>query len=900
MGAGHPALWAKRPERLLSGEAPYPVSAHLLDTAVIAGVVWDEVLTGRVRRLLAREFTGDTSAQHQDEARAWVMLAASLHDFLKISTIFQLRPWCSHSQVPWREPLAAALAEAGYPPAGVDAAEACTADPALRRHEFLGLCLLSERMSGRPVRRVPQLDAGTSWLALTVGGHHGAWLQSPPTATATVLADARAGRWGEAQTEHLELVTQVCGVDPSESPRVGPELAGVVTMLITGIVQLSDWLASEAAVVDAGLALIEQGLDPMSATWAQTRAAELAAHVTTSVGSYSAPTDRHRTAVGLDGDGRVRSLRPLQEDAEQVGDGLWFAAYPTSEGKTGAALLRHQVEQDEGLIFALPTRATTDAMQRRLQRAFTGTGNGVLLSHQFASLYRCPATEGHGFEWFSTSTRRLLAPVVAATCDQVLAGSLPQRHLPLRLLALSNHHVVLDEVHTYDRYQTTLLAALMAWWGRTGTRVTVLSATMPTWQRRILEDAYTGRETSDGQAAYPAHWLAGDGTTSSPPLQTAVPDLHLATLHTDDATQAHREWAVTTYDRHPRCSIAVVRSRVDDAITTGRLLRADLADRDVDVLVLHSRMTLAHRAEIERELEARLGPRAPRGHRPLLVCGTPVLDVSLDVSFWSMACDIAPAASLVQRAGRLWRFLTLMQAQLDEADARPDQRTLRVVIPDAAGPLTEERARPYFADELTAVARTLEDHPVLRIPEDVQDFVDRTTYDLERATLCDLRLAELVDAGMRKDAADTLASGVLGLVDPYVPATHGSLAKATNPPRDLAGISDLELTTRYSTLPSATFVLVGGIRGTRASPAKLAAMTDADRVREALGSLFTVSGDRWVPRLREAAKASTPAWTPAHPLLTHVPPVHVDALADAGLTYDTTLGLTTLTDEETP
>ncbi|MCH8611573.1 CRISPR-associated helicase Cas3' [Arsenicicoccus dermatophilus] len=895
MGAGHPALWAKRPERLLSGEAPYPVSAHLLDTTVIAGVVWDTVLTGRVRRLLARELEGGTSPHEQATARAWVTLAAGAHDLFKISAGFQLRPWRRDPTVPWRQDLSAALMADGYSPMSVDAAAAAETREDLRRHDFLGMCLLSARDRG-----IPAMSAETSWLALAVGGHHGAWLESPPAATATVLADATAGRWGEAQTEHLELVAQVCGVHPSESPRVGPELAGVVTMLITGIVQLSDWLASEAAVVDAGLALIEQGLDPMSPTWAQTRAAELATHVTTSLGSYSAPTDRHRTAVGLDGDGRVRSLRPLQEDAEQVGDGLWFVAYPTSEGKTGAALLRHQVEQDEGLIFALPTRATTDAMQRRLQRAFSGTGNGVLLSHQFASLYRCPATEGHGFEWFSTSTRRLLAPVVAATCDQVLAGSLPQRHLPLRLLALTNHHVVLDEVHTYDRYQTTLLAALMAWWGRTGTRVTVLSATMPTWQRRALEDAYTGREASGEQAtAYPAHWLAGHDAPSSPALQTAVPDLRLPITHTDDATQLHREWVVATYDRYPRCSLAVVRSRVDDAVATARLLGADLAGRDVDVLVLHSRMTLAHRAEIERELEARLGPGTPRGRRPLVVCATQVLDVSLDVSFWSMACDIAPAASLVQRAGRLWRFLPGMQRLLDESDARPAERALHVVVPDGAGPLTEQVALPYFADELAAVARSLEEHPTLRIPEDVQDFVDRTTYDLARSSLADLRLAELVDASMRQEAAGTLAAGVLGLVDPFVPATHATLAAATSPPPSMDGVGDLELTTRYSTLPSATFVLVGGTRGTPASPAELAAMTDDDRVREALGSLFTVSGASWVDRVCAVATATSPDWKSSHPLLTHARPVSAEALAEAGLVYDDVLGLTTLTDEET-
>ncbi|WP_168581960.1 CRISPR-associated helicase Cas3' [Gephyromycinifex aptenodytis] len=888
------ALWAKRPERVLMGQAPYPVPAHLLDTAAVAGIVWDTVLTRRVRRLIATELTGATTEGQLATARRWVMLAAGLHDWAKATNGFLTRPWRHDSEVPWRSSLLSILSEAGFPPMNPDAVSALKNCRELRRHEFIGMCLLSPTVQGRR----PSMAAASHWLPLCVGGHHGSWMDSPPGQTRIVLADASHGRWGEAQRGIAGLVSDACGVTPQNSPHLGPELAGVITVLITGIVQLSDWLASDEAVIDAGLTLIEGGADPMSPRWLEQRCQELQAHVRSCLGAYAAPADAHRAAVGTDHNGRTRGLRPLQAEAECVGDGLWFVAYPTSEGKTGAALLRHQIEDDEGLIFALPTRATTDAMQRRLEKSFAGTGNGVLLSHQFASLYRCPTTEGHGFDWFTSSTRRLLAPVVAATCDQVLAGALPQRHIPLRLLALTNHHIVLDEVHTYDRYQTTLLAALMAWWGRTGTRVTVLSATMPTWQRRILESAYTGATVGSQQTAYPAHWLAGAASPQGPALQAAVPDLHLPTTTTKDVTGAHRAWATATHERFPTCSFAIVRSRVDDAIATGRLLRADLAGCDIDVQVLHSRMTLAHRAEVEHELEARLGPNAPPGLRPLAVVATQVLDISLDVSFWSMACDLAPAASLVQRAGRLWRFLPLMESRLAKSAARPDVRALHVMIPGGGGPITESMARPYFAGELTSVAEVLAKQAVLRIPEGVQSFVDDTTYDLECSSLTDLRLAELIDASMRQEAADALAEGVLGLVDPNASVTLGTLTKATTPPQLLDGASDLEMTTRYSTLPSSTYLLVGGARGTSADVSELAAMTDSDNVRAALGSTVAVSGQALIGKLNSAAIASAPGWAPAHALLKHARPVHVDNLVDVGLTYDDTLGLTMLTEEE--
>ncbi|MEJ7689334.1 MAG: DEAD/DEAH box helicase [Nocardioidaceae bacterium] len=235
-------------------------------------------------------------------------------------------------------------------------------------------------------------------------------------------------------------------------------------------------------------------------------------HVETTIPSVRSLDDA--TDVILDG----HQPRPLQEEALALGpddDGLWMVMYPTGEGKTEAALLRHGHRPEEHMIFALPTRATTNAMERRLNRILGATGNAVYLSHQFAGAI--PTGVGScgddlaRSEWFTSSIRRLVAPFVAATCDQVLAAALRQRQSPLRLLALANHHIVLDEVHTFDEYQTSLLRELLAWLGATRTRVTLLSATLPEKQATDLRNAYaagaasTKKETLPYTVTYPGH-----------------------------------------------------------------------------------------------------------------------------------------------------------------------------------------------------------------------------------------------------------------------------------------------------------------------------------------------------------------------------------------------------------
>ena len=92
-------------------------------------------------------------------------------------------------------------------------------------------------------------------------------------------------------------------------------------------------------------------------------------------------------------------------------------------------------------------------------------------------------------EWFTHKKRALLSEYGVGTVDQALLPILPVRHNFVRLWGLANRVVVLDEIHAYDAYTSTLLVHLLRWLLALGSSVVLLSATLPPSTRRKLAAA---------------------------------------------------------------------------------------------------------------------------------------------------------------------------------------------------------------------------------------------------------------------------------------------------------------------------------------------------------------------------------------------------------------------------
>ncbi|QIK63599.1 CRISPR-associated helicase Cas3' [Leucobacter viscericola] len=750
----------------------YPLLSHQLDTAASAQALWDRWLRPDLCKLL--------EATLGPEARSWFAYVAGQHDTGKANPVFQLQLSSNRSE-PWSTTFRQRLEQEGF-----GCSVPLEREERLRRHE---------RVSALELASADIKDGGeiaSNWISLTALGHHGKF-QTPGTKSdRNAFRDHAGGRWKVERAQNTRVLREVCGLLPDTDP---PPIGGVAATLLAGLVILADRTASEIASVTQAQARMRAGAlrlnDP--AGWISQQRDYFASRLEETLGIYQNFSDPAAARTAIVGD---FELRPLQEAALKCGDGLWFAMAPTGSGKTEAALLRHST-CNERLIFALPTQATTNAMMKRIQYVFAGGSNVAELAHRLASIEdfyarsseEVAATDdisaGTGTagmasglvpsEFLRNGTARLLAPVSVSTIDQVLAGSLRTKWAHLRLLTLANAHVVLDEAHLMDYYQSALAEQLMQWWGATGTRVTILTATLPTWQRDLFAQAYLAGAraaglTSEGakelpQILFPSHHeLPGEAKLLQQQSYTIDLDLSEASEALGDSREAvsdiHMQWVLEHRTRFPFARLGVIANTVDRV----QLIANSLREQDIPVTVLHSRMTAGHRRDATNALLGTLGPLAEANEQtlPQVLVGSQAVEASLDIDLDALSSDVAPAASLIQRAGRVWRHRSLQHVQRRRRRI-PGKANLPIhlVYAEGVGP-----SLPYFASEMTRVREYLRYKRSLVMPDESQSFVDGTAVTLGDVSeenlreLANISREVITSQGIKISVADLQYEGV--------------------------------------------------------------------------------------------------------------------------------------------
>lgn len=724
MTPAHPRVWAKQ----RSTENPYPLLAHLLDTATVAGELYDVWLRPGLREVLGASVS-----------RSVVEWVAGSHDIGKANPVFQYQrgsrgpEWDDlRTQLQRSEPTLTKLGECEEYFREIFGEDA-------RYHQII---------SGLLLWRAPLIlddSAWSCWLFLPALGHHGHfdvphWYDDAQTDM--FLSEMESTGWLALADDLLTCLEEGIGITRAELPA---ELSPTATILLSGLTVLADRIASGTEWVTAQQELLAAGKLTLSdpAGWITACRARARSRIEETVGVYHGWESAEQSQRAILG---KHTPRPLQEEATRVGCGLWNVMAPTGIwSKTEAALLRHATA-NERLIFLLPTQATSNALMRRIQRYYAGTPNVASLAHSLAStedFYNQPVTvendrseapgkasitsAEHGAsttglfptEFVRSGSSRLLAPVCVGTVDQALLGALPAKWTHLRLLALANAHVVVDEVHTLDQYQSLLLSNLLFWLRATNTRVTFLSATLASDQRATYFEAYTG-QPPQGEAHFP---LLENLDTRGTQLRIIRPAGPPRTLTIDRSTEkycklvsSHRDWVRDQRRRYPQARIGVMCNTVARAQELTRALAAE-----GNVVILHSRMTAEHRRRNAELLEHEIGSGSTGA--ALTVIGTQAIEASLDIDLDLLRTELCPASSLIQRAGRLWR-----SADPNRATRVPGLRGPRVSVVAING--TEGEQLPYLASELARVEKWLKAHNDIRIPEDCQEFVDTGTLQL--------------------------------------------------------------------------------------------------------------------------------------------------------------------------
>lgn len=695
------SVWAKS---LNDDGAWLPLWRHMDDSSDVAGDLFDRWLPRAVVDLLAGPFGGDVTA-----TRTAVTFLAGLHDLGKATPAFAVQS----------DRLAQRMREHGLymPPTKAELVDRRKAHHSLAGYHLARRWLLDR---GWPKQSV------AAWVVV-LGGHHGV----PPDGDTLDGANPSEvpglygeGRWCEVQRELADRVAAKTGADRYFDAWRDVHLPATFQVIVTGLVILSDWIASNESLFPFYGAELPEVIDePERVRRALKRLAlpgpwTPAGRVETSEHLFAT---RFRLPRGA-------KLRPVQEAACRVAEqipnpGLVIVEAPMGEGKTEAALAAAEIMARRwgsgGVHVALPTQATTDAMFERVVNWLDALGanneavGAITLSHGKARLNRlfqglvhagqsvqigCDEGSDSGRQalgcavvahsWLSGRKKSQLANFVVGTIDQLLFAGLKARHLMLRHLALAGKVVVLDEVHAYDVFMNSYLAKVLTWLGAYGVPVVALSATLPPDRRHELLNAYQTGQASDNTTvpvnpqeteddSYPViSWTEGMRVVScAVPPSGRRTTVFVETL--GGGVDDDRDALVALFRdllSGGGCAL-VVRNTVRRVLRTAAALQAEFPG---DVMVAHSRFIAADRLRTDAELLARFGPPGSGVTRPArhIVVASQVVEQSLDVDFDLLVCDLAPIDLVLQRMGRLHRH----NRGVDECDRPAKLRSTRTYI----------------------------------------------------------------------------------------------------------------------------------------------------------------------------------------------------------------------------
>jgi CRISPR-associated endonuclease/helicase Cas3 len=329
--------------------------------------------------------------------------------------------------------------------------------------------------------------------------------------------------------------------------------------------------------------------------------------------------------------GRKLEPRTFQSCVAASETRVTFVRAGCGSGKTAAAYMwAARRAADRKLFFCYPTTGT--ASQGFTDYLPSGAVEWALVHSRAAvdledMLTNGPADEQDGLD----EALRLGAlsawgaPVTVCTVDTVL-GLLQNNRTGLFIFpAIANGTFVFDEIHQYDdRLFGCLLRFLQIF---AGVPVLLMTACLPGPRLDALKDtmAALGEEITlvDGPA-----------------------DLEELKRYRLERADTETAWEHVRATVSQGAKVLWVTNQVERAVTFAQ----DAESQGLPVVPFHSRFRYGDRVLRQRELI-----EAFRGDRGVVAITTQVCEVSLDISADLLVSDLAPAAALIQRLGRLNR-----------------------------------------------------------------------------------------------------------------------------------------------------------------------------------------------------------------------------------------------------
>ncbi|MGI9054190.1 MAG: CRISPR-associated helicase Cas3', partial [Pyrinomonadaceae bacterium] len=742
----------------------HPLICHLIDVGTSAQMLWNTVLPEKTKRRLAKPFGLENDLHNAGRLIAFLI---GLHDLGKCSPPFALRG--KYDETRGRKNQTIRLLELyKYTECFCDEFKPASEAP----HSYVTSVILPPILIGK--YNFPAKLAGN--IAEIIGGHHGTFPDSNYLTKKTGDNYCGDENWRQAQIELTEKLAELFGISETVSEMQDQKLDNATAMIFAGLTTVADWIGSNTDFFKCKILDSREVIDENFAWFNLEDYFKEADEQATKALKELGWTNWIKESNEKSFDKLFSSLkgkhRNLQDVAIEITNesafnsaGIAVIESPMGEGKTEAAMFLADAWNarlgTRGIYFALPTQATSNQMFGRVREFLrnrfedkTDEFVHLLLQHGHSSISAEFAENIRNFgniqnisddaagkdkksfsnvvaaEWFTYKKRGLLVPFGVGTIDQILLAVLQTKHVFVRLFGLAHKTVIIDEVHAYDAYMSTLLERLLEWLAALGSPVIILSATLPKKKRDALIKAYLkglGKAVESDQ-------LKSIGTDKTYPrisyATAALDDKTFKVRHLETSVQNSKtlylEWKdednfideLKTKLEKGGCA-AIICNTVNKAQKLYEDLSNDeffsgLANDDLPKLdLLHARFRYKDREQREQQALIRFGKKDGKvsisqngktTEKPVkrpdcaVLISTQIIEQSLDLDFDLMISEHAPADLLLQRAGRLQRHERDRLPQFKEKAAKKPKATLWLIKPptDANGDLIIKDKLPDF------------------------------------------------------------------------------------------------------------------------------------------------------------------------------------------------------------
>ncbi len=335
---------------------------------------------------------------------------------------------------------------------------------------------------------------------------------------------------------------------------------------------------------------------------------------------------------------------------------------PTGSGKTELAFL-WTAATSRKLIYTLPLRvALSDIFDRRLLRGYLkeyrdkNIAASILHSTALSELAKYVGDiknlkDANDVLHDYRQSRELSYPIMLTTVDQIMLSGLRYYGYEKTLATATYSSIVIDELQAYNPEMTAIILKTIEKMVKFGANILVITATLNELYRGELErmgftivDLYEDEELSN---------LGIDKTDiKNLTLKRHKIDVIEIDIKGDKRKKLKekiiKEIIVRSIKEHNVKSVGVILNTVNDAIDVYKSLKNEFGDNNV--ILLHSRLINA--VKKSRVEKAR---KAIENREMKIVIATQIIEASVDLDFDLMITAPAPADSIIQRMGRVYR-----------------------------------------------------------------------------------------------------------------------------------------------------------------------------------------------------------------------------------------------------